>query len=159
MAVSRILLNYLLGYHAHINLIKDKFGKPILDNSDIALSFSHSQQMVACIIDLEGRPVGIDIEKMRERIKLLSDKFCTDNDHTGLEENKHYHVVWGGKEVLFKIFSRKELDFRKNLSVKFRLNEGEGVIRKNGHDSTHHLSFELIDDYMLVWGYSTQINH
>jgi hypothetical protein len=153
LAVCSILLNYILGYDAHLNLTKDKFGKPFLDNSDIAVSFSHSQQMVACMVDMAGNAVGIDIEKRRDRINMLADKFCTEGDYSDFEETMHYHCIWGGKEVLYKLYAKKELDFRETLSVGFKLNVGVGRIHKGDYKATYCLGLDMIDDYVLVWGY------
>lgn len=153
LVVSRILLNYLLGNNTHLNLTKDQYGKPLLDNSTISVSFSHSQQMVACMTNIEGEPVGIDIEKKRERIELLSEKFCSEHDHSDFTGTMHYHLVWGGKEVLFKIYSKKELDFKEHLSIKFMEGSGTGNIHKGNFKASHTLGSVLIDDYILVWGF------
>jgi 4'-phosphopantetheinyl transferase len=162
-AVSQILLNHLLGYDAHLNLTKDIYGKPYLDNTEIAVSFSHSKQMVACIIDMSGHAVGIDIEIIRESITSIAHKFQTPNDNAPLEKILSNHLVWGGKEVLYKIYAKKELDFIDHLSVNFDVQNivkepqivgsGTGQIHKNLHQSIHALFFLTIGDFMMVWGY------
>lgn len=163
LAVSHILLNHLLGYDAHLNLQKDTYGKPFLDHANIAVSFSHSKQMVACIIDLNGQAVGIDIELIRESISGIAHKFYTPNDTAPLEGILATHLVWGGKEVLYKIYAKKELDFIDHLSVKFDLQNivqehvvagnGRGEIQKNEYHSQHSLFFLVLNDFMTVWGY------
>lgn len=163
LAVSHILLNYLLGYDAHINLRKDTYGKPYLDNSKIAVSFSHSKQMVACIIDMNGQAVGIDIEIIRETIRGIAHKFYTSNDKAPLEGILAPHLVWGGKEVLYKIYAKKELDFIDHISVNFDsenivlgpeiAGSGSGKIHKNNYQTNHDLFFLIIGDFMTVWGF------
>jgi 4'-phosphopantetheinyl transferase len=152
LAVSSILLNYLTGFDAHTNLTKDNFGKPFLKNLNISVSFSHSNAMVACIIDINGHPVGIDIERIRESIRIIAKKFCTLNDTTTFDDLRHYHLIWGGKEVLYKIFAKKELDFKEHLTVNFDSVKGSGKIRKDLQISQHELGFEWIENYILVWG-------
>ena len=162
-AVSQILLNHLLCYDAHLNLTKDIYGKPYLDNSPIAVSFSHSKHMVACMIDMNGQAVGIDIEIIRESIRGIAHKFHTPNDSVPLEETLAHHLVWGGKEVLYKIYAKKELDFIDHLSVNFDVENtvkepkitgyGTGQIQKNRYHANHTLFFLVIDDFMMVWGY------
>jgi 4'-phosphopantetheinyl transferase len=160
-AVSRILLNYLLGYDAHINLSKDIFGKPFLNNSDISLSFSHSKQMVACMVAMDERPVGIDIEIIRQSIAGIAHKFHTSRDQSPLQGIMANHLIWGGKEVLYKIYAKKELDFIENLNVKFNgtaqitsvlSGEGLGWVHKGEYLTEHQLGFEILGDFMLVWG-------
>ncbi len=153
MSVSALLLNYLTGYKAHLQLSKDTFGKPYINDSRITLSFSHSQDMVACIIDMEGSPVGIDIELKRERIKMIAGKFCTEKDSTYLEGAMHYHLIWGGKEVLYKLYAKKELDFKGHLNVQFNKESGRGEIIRGDYQSSYQLEFGLLDDFVLVWGY------
>lgn len=152
-AVSRLILNYLAGSNAHKNLENDNFGKPYMKGSGLSLSFSHSRDMVACMVDLSGQPIGIDIEIIRERIQLMASKFCTETDVSELNGHMHHHLVWGGKEVLYKIYAKKELDFKAHLSVSFVKGYGKGNIHTPAHQSSHFLFYEKIDEYMLVWGY------
>ncbi|MES2618663.1 MAG: hypothetical protein V4613_12345 [Bacteroidota bacterium] len=152
-AVSKLIFNHMMGYTAHPSLEKDHFGKPYMKDSGIALSFSHSQNMVACIVDTEGNPVGIDIENIRERIQLISHKFCTEDDFSPFEGIIHQHLIWGGKEVLYKIYAKKNLDFKTDMRVQFSDTKGLGVILKDPHHSQHQLYHDTIDNFMLVWGY------
>lgn len=153
LAVSALLLNYLSGYDAHMHLTKDVFGKPYIENSGVAVSFSHSHVMVACILDVNGQPVGIDIEKTRESIRTISQKFCNETDTSLYDDILHYHLIWGGKEVLFKIYSKKELDFREHLKVNLNEGDGKGEIMKGTYHSSHLLQYEMLNDYVLVWGF------
>lgn len=162
-AVSQILLNHLLGSNAHLNLSKDKYGKPYLNNSNIAISFSHSKHMVACMVDTNGASVGIDIELIRESINSIAHKFYTSNDHVPLKGILAPHLIWGGKEVLYKIYAKKELDFIDHLQVNFThelssnehtyFGQGTGEIHKNEYHSNHTLFYLILGDFMMVWGY------
>jgi 4'-phosphopantetheinyl transferase len=153
IAVSRLLLNYLLGINTKTHLQKDENGKPFLLNHSASISFSHSKNMVACMVNKEGEAIGIDIEQIRDRIKLIAPKFVTSQDNTGYEEIQHSHIVWGAKEVLYKIYSLKQLDFRDHMHVEFKHHNGIGYIHKNDYNSTHQLEFTKVEDFMLVWGF------
>jgi 4'-phosphopantetheinyl transferase len=149
-SVCSVLLNELGNAGMHVTLSRDAFGKPYIPDASIAISFSHSKDMVACIIDTDGKPVGIDIELMRESIRNTSKKFINKDDTTPFEDLLHCHVIWGAKEVLYKIYARKELDFIGHLTVRF----GEmyrGNIHKKEEVSEHLLDFTRIDDFILVW--------
>lgn len=153
IAVSRLLLNYLLGINTKTHLQKDENGKPFLQNHKASITFSHSKNMVACMVNEEGKAIGIDIEQIRDRIKLIAPKFVTPKDTTGHEEIQHFHIVWGAKEVLYKIYSIKQLDFRDHMHVEFKSHNGIGYIHKNEYNSTHQLEFTKVEDFMLVWGW------
>ncbi len=151
IVVSRLLLHYLLGIKTHFT--KDENGKPFLPNHNASITFSHSKNMVACMVDIVGKPIGIDIEQIRDRIKLIAPKFVTPKDITGFESTKHFHIVWGAKEVLYKIYSLKQLDFKDHMRVEFKEQNGKGFIHKNEYNSKHQLAFTEVEDFMLVWGW------
>ncbi len=109
--------------------------------------------MVACFIDKKGTSVGIDIEQIRERIKMIAPKFVTENDNTDFEDTQHFHIVWGAKEVLYKIYSLKQLDFKDHIHIEFKQNIGKGFISKNEYYSAHFLEYIILNDFMLVWGW------
>lgn len=147
---SAHLLNTLLKQSFHHLLDKDANGKPFLREHPFSISFSHSKNMVACLIDIEGGPAGIDIEYLREGIKAIAPKFVTEKEGLLEKDYLHFHLVWGAKEVLYKIYSLKELDFLEHLSVDFQ-NDIIGTIRKNTYLASYKLQFEHLDNFILVW--------
>lgn len=147
---SAHLLNVLTGQNFYNSLTNNEFGKPIILNSSYSVSFSHSKNMVACIVDKTGNSLGIDIEEVRERILKLSHKFISDKDLCPFEGVKKAHFIWGAKEVLYKIYSLKELDFNTNLLVEYQ-DRILGHINKPPHMSTHTLDYTELRDFMLVW--------
>lgn len=147
---SAHLLNTLLNQSVHNTLDKDANGKPFLREHPYSISFSHSKNMVACLIDTEGGPAGIDIEYLREGIKAIAPKFVSEKEGLLEKDYLHFHLVWGAKEVLYKIYSLKELDFLEHLSVDFQ-NDIIGTIRKNTYLASYKLQFEHLDNFILVW--------
>lgn len=144
------LLNLLGGENLYRLLEKDENGKPYIQGSTWSVSFSHSRNMIACIIDKSGSDVGIDIEEMRERIVELSSKFVSEKDITLETGMKHCHLVWGAKEVLYKIYSKKELEFLEHLSVNLK-DENKGYIQKGAYISSHSINYAELKNFMLVW--------
>jgi 4'-phosphopantetheinyl transferase len=144
------LLDYMAGSALHEGLERDLFGKPYIKNSDISISFSHSGNMVACIIDLNGLPVGIDIEEKRERILRISHKFIGHYDVTPSMDVFYCHLIWGAKEVLYKIYAQKELDFIHNMHINLK-NQFAGTIIKQEYSAIYQLEYAEIDNFILVW--------
>ncbi len=149
-AVCSVLLDEMGGVGIHKQLVRDALGKPYLEGSKTSVSFSHSRDMVACVLDVSGRPAGVDIEEQRDRIIEISKKFVNPSDTTPYMETLHYHIVWGAKEVLYKLYAKKELDFICHLTVKFE-KKFEGFIRKNDTNLRYTLDFEKINNFILVW--------
>lgn len=147
---SAHLLNTLYGSKIHHLLNKDQYGKPFLNGLSLSISFSHSKDMVACLIDFEGGDTGVDIELVRESINGMAHKFVSEQEGYLQKDHLHYHLIWGAKEVLYKIYSKKELDFLKHLSVDCQ-DTIIGNINKDGHHSTHILQWETLGNFILVW--------
>ncbi len=149
--VSHLLVEYLLR-NPNLILLNDINGKPYFSDNATSVSFTHSMDMVACIINTSGTPVGIDIEKIRDSIVQIAPKFVTKKDITQYNDKLHFHLIWGAKEVLYKIYSLKNLDFKKHLTVCIQKNDGYGIISNNEYYSEHNLQHTILKDFMLVWG-------
>ncbi|WP_461533609.1 4'-phosphopantetheinyl transferase family protein [Sinomicrobium sp.] len=112
------------GYEAK-DLYYDLNGKPHLTDGK-HISITHSFEFSAVIIS--SVPVGIDIEKQREKITLIADKFI-DYEYSYLTEEdivRKLTVIWCAKESLYKIFAVKGMSFKDHTKViPFLLEEKE----------------------------------
>ena len=103
---------------------KDDCGKPFLIDSNVHISLSHSYPLAGAILNLE-KEVGIDIESPKEKLKNIAPKFLSQEELTAAGENlDKLCLFWCAKEVLYKIYGRKQLIFNKHLSVTF----GDGFL-------------------------------
>ena len=137
-------------------LLKDEFGKPHLDGSDLHVSFSHSHRFVAVI--LGKMTVGIDIQKFVPKITAIAHKFMRMEEAATLTNDtrlEHLHFYWGAKEALYKCYGRKQLDFRKHIHVQpfvyQETGKTTGIVSKDAFHQTYDLFFEKIDGYFLVY--------
>lgn len=136
------------------NLYYDELGKPHLDD-DSYVSITHSYEFTAIIISKE--PVGIDIEKQREKIMRIAPKFI------GFEEDflesvktpvKELTVIWGAKESMYKLYGQKGLGFKAHCMVApFEMSNGSTVSRivYENDNLKFDVFFEEIPDFMLVY--------
>ncbi|MBL0102530.1 MAG: 4'-phosphopantetheinyl transferase superfamily protein [Bacteroidetes bacterium] len=111
----RALLRELLPENVD-SISYDENGKPHL-NSQGSISISHTGHFVALMVSQKTR-CGIDIETVSERILKLGKKFVNETEKETLPERslmEHLQVIWGAKEVMFKIHSLGDLDFKKHL--------------------------------------------
>jgi phosphopantetheinyl transferase len=92
-------------------------GEPLMNG--FYVSFSHSGEMIAVAIS-EQNPVGIDIERIQDKIVALRSKFVSENELT-LEEIKNREAItriWTAKEAVYKLFSGATPDFKAQIFVK-----------------------------------------
>lgn len=158
---------------------KDKNGKPFLKETSCRISISHSKMYAAAILTeqrsgLSKAPstrevpgtikepgsnfteASIDIELIREKILVIAPKFLTDKeliDAAGSIEKTH--VYWSAKEVIYKSYGLKNLDFKKNMKIHPFKYENEGVckgelITAKLHN-TYTIHYKKSGDLLLVY--------
>lgn len=131
------------------DLYYDENGKPHLEDGN-HISITHSFTFSAIIVS--NHKVGIDIEKQREKIKIIAHKFVDyEFDYLDKEADdyiKKLTVIWGIKESLYKLFATPGMLFREHFFViPFMLNDGEtvawiDVAERKLRYNTHFLEFE-----------------
>lgn len=149
-AAGMLLLNHLCGEGLHRYLDKDAYGKPFIHNSAISVSFSHSKNLVSCLCDISGRPVGVDIEYRRHNIGILASKFAGPNDKTPFTGDMHNQLIWGAKEVLYKIYGKKELDFQKDMLISFS-DTLSGAVCIPGYSKQFQLDYQELGSFLIIW--------
>lgn len=146
LSVRHLLAEF--GY-TDADLYYDDNGKPHLKDGKF-ISITHSFTFSGIIVS--DREVGIDIEKQREKIKIIAHKFV-DYEFNYLDKSaddyiKKLTVIWGIKESLYKLFATPGMLFREHfLVIPFMLEDGETVawIDYEGRKlryNTHYLEFE-----------------
>lgn len=149
-AAGMLLLNHLCGEDLHRQLDKDAYGKPFIHNSLISVSFSHSKNLVACLTDSIGGPAGIDIEFRRHNIGVLASKFATPHDTTPFKGDAHHQLIWGAKEVLYKIYGKKELDFKQDMKIAYT-DALSGSLCIPGYSKQFQLDYMELGVFLMVW--------
>ena len=128
-------------------------GKPHLkDGKHISITHSYTFSAIA-ISDYE---IGIDVEKNREKIIRIGNKFVADEYDFMAEENvvEFLTVVWGAKESLYKIHPDGGLLFKHHLPIEaFKLADKKtrGWIKKDNFYEVYQIFFEQLDGFTLVY--------
>jgi len=156
---SRYLLHLLSERTTRGQLLKDEFGKPYLEDSEYAISLSHSHEKVAVIA--APKSVGIDIQVHVDKIERIGHKFVNSAEAEFIQNPKHYlqylHIIWGAKECLFKSYGKKELKFKEHMNVSpFKFSginpvQFTATLKKEDFKSDYNLHFEFIKNYYLVY--------
>lgn len=126
LSVRHLLLS--CGY-TDADLYYDDLGKPHLRDGK-QISITHSFTYSAIIIS--DQPVGIDIEKQRDKISVIASKFIGYEDAYLKKEAEDYisklTVIWGIKESLYKLCATPGMRFKEHfLVIPFQLIDGTTV--------------------------------
>ena len=152
----RVLLKEALGGDFEINYLKD--GKPALISPQKFLSVSHSKDFVAVFLS-DTHIVGIDIEKISDRIQKVVPKFLneTEQQNSNLSDSSLLHFYWGAKEAVYKMFNQHRLRFAEQISIDSIHWEKQTAIANIQTDCFQtkvQIIYRNIEDYMLVCSYA-----
>lgn len=114
--VRHILNEYLPGH----KLLYVDNGEPYLEPKTVRISISHTFPYVA--VASSQRPVGIDLEKAREKINRIEHKFILhETDFLPKDpqlRTQYLTAIWCVKEALYKMHHSKFWSLKKHYEVK-----------------------------------------
>ncbi len=144
--------------YADEDVIYDEYGKPHLKDGKF-ISITHSFIYTGIIIS-NTQPVGIDIEKRRDKILRIAHKFTPLQEYRSIANHdaliEKLTIVWGAKESLYKIYGKKKLRFLQHIYIEdFSLHEDHtiGKIMYNGSTSSYAINFFEMDEFTCVFAY------
>ena len=148
----RVLLKKALGEDFELNYLDD--GKPLLVSPKRFLSVSHSKEFVAVFLS-ETHPVGVDIEKISDRIQKVVPKFLneTEQQNSDLSDSSLLHFYWGAKEAVYKLFNRHRLLFAEQIHidcVNFAEQTAIAKVQTDCFQAKVRLIYRNIENYVLV---------
>lgn len=86
-------------------------GQPVLKNSDLYVSISHCQELVACAIS--HAPIGIDAEQIRPVKPGMPERVCTAEELAWMQDSQErFFEIWTAKEAYFKMLGTGITDLR-----------------------------------------------
>lgn len=154
----RLAIRELLGEEGPCDFFYDEHGKLHFKNLDYSLSVTHSGLYSGVIIS-KNHYVGIDIEKLGERINLLAHKFLNEEELSRLpdvDQHKSLTVVWSAKEALYKLYGKSEVQME-HMTIEPFIVENDGVIKGklelDHFQKEYELNYHFSDDkeYLLVF--------
>jgi 4'-phosphopantetheinyl transferase len=138
------------------SIMKDTFGKPHLVGIPDKISITHCGDYAAAVIS-DDAEMGIDLEKLSDRINRVGHKFASHSEldlFSSLGEIEGLHIIWGVKECLYKMYGRKEIDFKANFEVQNYIKEESCVvasINKGPFSAQVKLQYEYHAGLLLVY--------
>jgi phosphopantetheinyl transferase len=138
------------------DLVYDEYGKPHLKDGKF-ISITHSFTFSGIIIS-DDKPVGIDIEKQRDKILKIAHKFTPIEEYKSIANHdalvSKLTIVWGAKESLYKIYGKKKLLFLENIYIEdfsFETNETTGKILYEGVTDEYKVNFLETEGFTCVY--------
>lgn len=148
---AKFLLQSLLST-ADFELNYTLHNKPFLVNRTDHISISHSYDKLVIILNKKEN-TGIDIELVKDTVIKIQQKFLNDNERLLANNNVEKLIsYWAAKEVLYKIYGLKNLDFKKNLFIDdVDASTFFGTIEFDDYRKKYTLKKEKIENYILVY--------
>lgn len=150
----RMLLQHL-GF-TDFDLFYNETGKPNLNHKNIQhISISHSHEF-SCICISTEECIGIDLEKVKEKVLRIAPRFMDLKHLEGLsieEQMQKATIVWGVKESVFKVKNEVGISFPDHISeTAFKLSDKKGKAKLNFNNCIEEFEFmfEFVDDYGFV---------
>jgi 4'-phosphopantetheinyl transferase len=140
--------------HNYQGIEKDEHNNPYLSEIQGFVSLSHTSNYAVAIVSLEEE-VGIDIEKISNKLSRVSHKFLSEPErlHAGNDLLKMC-IYWCAKESLYKWYGKKNLSFKENIFIEpFEENPTRisGEIFIDGVLKTEHqLEVFYVEDYVVT---------
>jgi len=133
-------------------IFRNKYGKPEIPDSEYNISLSHTENYIALAIGFKLN-VGIDIEQPKAKMKKIAPRLYTEQEMKYCGDNlENFSKIWSAKEVLYKLFEKRELNFKDHLNV---MPENEqwslmtGTIKKDHFHQSFTLAFYELEKYFI----------
>lgn len=150
----RVLLYTLTGEVIQIHYHPS--GRPYIADRELHLSISHTKGYVSVIISPTNE-VGIDIEKISDRVHRVAHKFVRDDELLPEEPIQKTHallLIWSAKEVMFKCMNEEAVDFREHMRVDISQADGGcfmGKETRSERGRTYSISYMIDPDFVMTW--------
>ncbi|MBC8054820.1 MAG: 4'-phosphopantetheinyl transferase superfamily protein [Sphingobacteriaceae bacterium] len=152
---TRVLLRQLLNTDEYIDCQVDEHGKPFLPHSPYHISFSHSFDYAAVIIS-KDKPVGIDVEIIKNKIERVARKFLISEEIAFIDQDnkiEHLYICWCAKEAIYKLQGRRNVSFKDNIRLQpFAYHESgsfRATLEADQECKTFDVFFERFENYMI----------
>jgi len=161
---ARVALLFLAPHFPLDKLINNAAGKPHLENKDWYISFSHTTDLAAAIIS-PVQEVGIDVERVGERIFRVSYKFLSEQEKACLQlatqlntlqesdaAAKWLTLCWSAKESLYKWKGMPGIDFIKDMKlISVEPANSQLLFEVSCYEKPIRVAYKCWDTYVLTW--------
>ncbi len=159
---SRLCMKELLkiANHMRVESLNRANGQPYLSNHSHYISYTHSGPYSA-VIASPLFEVGIDIEYTRRKRNLETRfLFLNAQELDAFDRDPSFErfiLAWSAKETLYKIFGKRGIAFRHDISLAIDMEEiGSngtmmGIVQTPDETRTYEIHFQFQPDFVLTY--------
>ncbi len=154
---SRLLIYRLLRLFTPepLQLFRNEHGKPLLEGEGFHLSITHSSTLAAVILS-DRYEVGIDVELLHPKVLRVADKFLQEMERTFTADDVYKTCLyWSAKETLYKLYSKKSLVLKDNLTITSSATGGnnvlQGSVRTDNFYRLYQIRHEILLNHVLTY--------
>jgi 4'-phosphopantetheinyl transferase len=152
---TRVLLRTMLHTDEYIDCQVDEHGKPYLVSLPYHISLSHSFDYAAVMISRK-RPVGIDIEQVKEKVERIAARFLSPEELSFIDPQQkipQLYACWCAKEAVYKCNGQKEVSFMDDILIQPFTYAPQGqvnaILTKGDIKSNYTVGYLQYEDYMI----------
>lgn len=132
-------------------------GMPYLADHSMQISISHTGHY-ATVITHPTTPVGIDIERIGDKVVRVQHKFLHHEEMANIHINSqkiHLTILWAAKEAMYKIMGVETVDFINQIRIEPFQPYMEGSIIATEYateaKASYTLHYKVYPEYVIVW--------
>jgi phosphopantetheinyl transferase len=151
----RVMLNEVCGSKKTIAYLPS--GMPYLSDNSAQISITHTGKYAAIILHPIS-PVGIDIERITDKVARVRTKFLSEEELSFIDmrtEKTHLAIMWAAKETLYKIIGVETVNFINDLHLEPFQPYMEGEINATEsctkNRASYSLSYKVYPQFVMVW--------
>lgn len=123
------------------------FGQPIIRNTPYShISISHSDGWYAVFLAM--KPIGIDIQCFRENILKGKHYFVNTEEEKLPQTIENFHLIWGGKEAVYKKYSGHFNDLKNDVTV---VQLDDSIMLQLFENQIECCCYKVTKEWALVW--------
>lgn len=118
VAARRAMQTLALGFGIdYKGIFKEANGKSFLQDNKTNISISHTKDYAAVILNAQ-KPVGIDIELLKEKIELIAHKFIAPEEFEFIAKDMgKLTIAWCAKEAVYKCLGVDGISFKDHIRL------------------------------------------
>ena len=150
------LLPYLYPEFPYSDLVYPDQGRPYVPENRYFFSLTHSGQMAAAVVS-KSAAVGIDIEKISDRVQRVRNKFLSEEEWAWVEgqgevwKRELLTLLWTVKEAVYKWRNIPGTIFSQDILVSPILLSGAGEIHVLVTEEPLVVSYRRVGDYYISY--------
>ena len=140
-----------------LEILYKESGKPYL-LSHVSISISHSYDWLVILFSHTGNNIGVDVEKVRDKILNIKEKFLSANElnHLHHAPPEKYTIYWCAKEAIYKALNIQGLNFSEQIFIEdFSYSHSGDKLNVHVSDTNskknYTLHYQVLKNYILVY--------